>query len=318
MFLNRMARATTMSAMLTMLATSAVLLLDGGCALALLFILVFGVALLQSRLIKAAGHWTQHGASATQLNNSRNMSRTCTSAAELFYLRHTRSCAATACGNKGGGTSHSFPLQMSGDDFIARLLQSICQQVCLTIIMHWGRVLLALFRPSARLLQSIRQMAELGRARLLQSIRQMAELGRASCLWITPLELAACAYVGNAAIHWDLFTCSREAIHYQINAVTITLALLILSLSVADWHVPRWLQHHQLLCRLLTAMCMHTLRMDCRCTIMAFLLPTFGRAQRTNSRANPAPHSPTRPRTHPSVGPKSSNVITKCFILPIK
>ena len=169
--------------------------------------------------------------------------------------------------------------------------------------MHWGRVLLALFRPSAR---------------LLQSIRQMAELGRASCLWITPLELEACAYVGNAAIHWDLFTCSHESIHYQINAVTITLALLILSLSVADWHVPRWLQHHQLLCRLLTAMCMHTLRMDCRCTMMAFLLPTFGRAQRTNSRANPAPHSPTRPRTYPPVGPKSSNVITKCFILPIK
>ena len=128
--------------------------------------------------------------------------------------------------------------------------------------MHWGRVLLALFRPSAR---------------LLQSIRQMAELGLASCLWITPLQLAACAYVGNAAIHCDLFTCSREGIHDQINAVTITLALLILSLSVADWHVPRWLQHHQLLCRLLTAMCMHTLRMDCRCTIMAFLVPTFGK-----------------------------------------
>ena len=132
MLLDRMVRAmgsvpqsqTTMSAMLTMLATSAVFLFDGGCAVALLFILVCGVALLQSRLIKAAGHWTQHGASAIQLNNSRNMSRTCTSAAELFYLRHTRSCAATACGNKGGGTSHSIPLQMSGADFIARLLQS--------------------------------------------------------------------------------------------------------------------------------------------------------------------------------------------------
>ena len=153
MHLDRMVRAmgsvpqsqTTMSAMLTMLATSAVFLFDG-------------VALLQSRLIKAAGHWTQHGASAIQLNNSRNMSRTCTSAAELFYLRHTRSCAATACGNKGGGASHSTPLQMSGADFIARLLQRVCQQVCLTIIMHWGRALLALFRPSARLLQSIAQM----------------------------------------------------------------------------------------------------------------------------------------------------------------
>ena len=86
--------------------TSAVFLFDGGCAVAVLFILVCGVALLQSKRMKASGHWTQHGASAIQLNNSRNMSRTCTSAAELFYLRHTRSCAATACGNKGSGTNH--------------------------------------------------------------------------------------------------------------------------------------------------------------------------------------------------------------------
>ena len=122
-------------------------------------------------------------------------------------------------------------------------------------------------------------------ARLLQSIRQMVELSMASCAirlctltWLTPLELAACAHVVNAAMHWDFFTCSRESIHHQINAATepsaqeietITLALLILSLSVADWHVPRWLQHHQLLCQLLTAMCMHTLRLDCWCTIIA-------------------------------------------------
>ena len=66
MLLDRMVRAmgsvpqsqTTMSAMLTMLATSAVFLFDGGCAVALLFILVCGVALLQSKLIKAAGDWT--------------------------------------------------------------------------------------------------------------------------------------------------------------------------------------------------------------------------------------------------------------------
>ena len=120
MLLGRMVRAmgsvpqsqTTMSAMLTMLATSAVFLFDGGCAVALLLILACGVALLQSRLIRPRR-------------------------------------------NTGGGTSHSISLQMSGADFIARLLQSVCQQVCLTIIMHWGRALLALFRPSARLLQSI-------------------------------------------------------------------------------------------------------------------------------------------------------------------
>ena len=79
MLLGRMVRAmgsvpqsqTTMSAMLTMLATSAVFLFDGGCAMALIFILVCRVARLQSRLIKAVGHWTQHGGLATeQLNLS--------------------------------------------------------------------------------------------------------------------------------------------------------------------------------------------------------------------------------------------------------
>ena len=215
-------------------------LFDAGCAVALLFILVCGLALLQSRLIKAAGHWTQHRASAIQLNNSKNISRTCTSAAELFYLRHTRSCAATACGNKGSGTSHSTPLQMSGADFIARLLQSVCQQVCLTIIMHWGRVLLAL-------------------ARLLQSIRHMVELSMASLAMIpyTPLELAACAHVTNACMHWDLFTYFCESNHCWISAMTepsvqviatTALALVILSLSAIDWHVPRWLPRHELLC----------------------------------------------------------------------
>ena len=58
---------------------------------------------------------------------------------------------------------------------------------------------------------------------------------------------------------------------------TAALALLILTLSATDWHVPRWLPRHQLLCKMLTAMCMHTLRTDYACTTMAFLLPTFGK-----------------------------------------
>ena len=294
MLLGRMVRAmgsvpqsqTTMSAMLTMLATSAVFLFDGGCAVAVLFILVCGVALLQSRLIKAAGHWTQHGASAIQLNNSRNMSRTCTSAAELFYLRHTRSCAATAFGNKGGGTSHSTPLQMSGADFIARLLQSVCQQVCLTIIMHWGRALLALFRPSARLLQSIAQMVLYYAKIAMKLIIMSSALQRDMLILCTPLELAACFHLVEAYMHRDLYTYHCESDHCRVSAVsapsaqkiaTIALALLILSLSIIDWHVPRCFRSHQLLCRILTAMSMQALRVELACTVIAFLLPTFGK-----------------------------------------
>ena len=266
--------------------------------MAVLFILVCSVALLQSRLIKAAGHWMQHGASAIQLNNSRNMSRTCTSAAELFYLRHTRSCAATAGGNKGSTTSHSTPLQMAGADFIARLLQSACQQVCLTIIMHSDRALLALFPSSARLLQNIWRHCYvtifLPLDRLPRSIRQMVRyyakiamkqiivssaMLRDMRTWFTPLELAACLHLANA---YDLGVGN----HFRVSAVnapstqeiaTIALALLILILSIIDWHVPRGVRSQQLLCSILTAMSMQALRMDFACTAMAFLVPTFGK-----------------------------------------
>ena len=276
MLLGRMVRAmgsvpqsqTTMSAMLTMLATSAVFLFDGGCAVAVLFILVCGVALLQSRLIKAAGHWTQHGASAIQLNNSRNMSRTCTSAAELFYLRHTRSCAATACGNKGGGTSHSIPLQMSGADFIARLLQSI-----------WRHCYVTVFLPLDRLLQSIGQMVRYYAKIAMKLIIVSSAMQRDMLTWFTPLELAACLHLANA---YDLGVdnhCRASAVNAPSTQeiATIALALLILFLSIIDWHVPRGVRSQQLLCRILTAMSMQALRMDLACTAMAFLLPTFGK-----------------------------------------
>merc|ERR1712155_71621 len=94
-----------------------------------------------------------------------------------------------------GGTSHSTPLQMSGADFIARLLQRVCQQVCLTIIMHWGRALLALFRPSARLLQSIAQMVLYYAKIAMKLIIMSSALQRDMLLLCTPLELAACFHL---------------------------------------------------------------------------------------------------------------------------
>ena len=91
----------------------------------LLLFLICAVALLQSRLIKAAGHWQQYRASVIQPRNHTLLSRTNTTAAELYYLRHMRSCAAEAMGNKGGNPIPSTALQRSGASFIGRLLQSI-------------------------------------------------------------------------------------------------------------------------------------------------------------------------------------------------
>ena len=169
--------------------------------------------------------------------------------------------------------------------------------------MHWGRGLLALFRPSARLLQSIWRHCYpttfLPLDRLLQSIGQMVRyyakiamkliivssaMLRDMLTWFTPLELAACLHLANAYMHRDLYTHYCESSHCRARAgnapsaheiATIALALLILSLSIIDWHVPRWVRGRQLLCRILTAMSMQTLRMDLACTAMAFLLQAF-------------------------------------------
>ena len=107
----------------------------------LLLFFVCGVALLQSRLIKAAGHWQQHRASMIQPRNHTLLSRTNTTAAELFYLRHLRSCAAAATGNKGGNPSPSTALQISGASVIGRLLQSIWRQCYVTVCLRLDRLL---------------------------------------------------------------------------------------------------------------------------------------------------------------------------------
>ena len=100
----------------------------------LLLFFVCGVALLQSRLRndsyteQATEQATQHRASMIQPRNHTLLSRTNTTAAELYYLRHMRSCATAAMGNKGGNPSPSTALQISGASFIGRLLQSIWRQ----------------------------------------------------------------------------------------------------------------------------------------------------------------------------------------------
>ena len=101
----------------------------------LLLFFVCGVALLQSRLRndsaeksyteRATEQATQHRASMIQPRNHTLLSRTNTTAAELYYLRHMRSCAAAAMGHQGGNPSPSTAFQISGASFIGRLLQSI-------------------------------------------------------------------------------------------------------------------------------------------------------------------------------------------------
>ena len=234
----------------------------------LLLLFVCGVALLQSRLIKAAGRCQQHRASMIQLRNHTVLSRTNTTAAELHYLRHMRSCAAAATGNKGRDSSPSTTLQISGASIIGRLLQSILRRCFLT-----------LFLSLSRLLQSIAEMvvyyANIGMKLLIMS----SALRRDMLILCTPLELAACFHLVEAFMHRDLYTYHCKSDPCWVSAVSApsaqkiastALALLILSLSIIDWHVPRCFRSHQLLCRILTAISMQALRVEPACTVIAF------------------------------------------------
>jgi len=225
----------------------------------LLLFLVCVVALIQSMLTKAAGHWQQHNASMIQPRNRTLLLRTNTIAAELYYLRHMRSCAAAATANKGGNASPSTAFQISGACFIGRLLQST-----------WRQCYLKAFLPGVRLLQSLsRTVQHYAKIAMKLGMVPFAML-RYTVTRITPLELAACLHLVKAYMHRDLYTYHCESDYYWVSAVsapsaqkiaTIALALLILSLCSIDWHVPRCFRRHQLLCRILTAMSMQALRL---------------------------------------------------------
>ena len=186
--------------------------------------------------MRAAGQWQYHKACMILPRSRTLLSRTNTTAAELYYLRYMRSCAAAAMGNKGGNHSPSTALQLSGADFIGRLLQSI-----------WRHCYLIVLLPFDRLLQSIGQMVRYHARIAMKLIIVPFAMLRDMLTWFTPLELAACLHLANA---YDLGVgnnCRVSAVNAPSiqKIATIALALLVLSLSIIDWHVPRGARSQQ-------------------------------------------------------------------------
>ena len=158
--------------------------------------LVCVAALLQSRLISAAGHWQQYKASMMQPRKHTCMSRMNTTAAELFYLRHMRSCAAEATGNKSTrNPSQSSGLQISCASVIGRLLQSIWRQCYLIVYLPLQTML-------QRICQIVRHYAKIAMKLIIVTSAMLSNM----LIWITPLELAACLHLCNAYMHRKLYT----------------------------------------------------------------------------------------------------------------
>ena len=184
--------------------------------------------MLQSRLTRAAGHWLQHEASRTEHRKSRLTARCGTSAAELYYLHHSRSCAATATGNKGGHPGQTKTLEICGAAWIFCVVMSLLQ----SIRRMWQCCAVPTIKVICRLLA------------MLQSTLQFAQ--EVALAWLSPLELVACLHLANADILRDLHTYHREPDRAWVSAATapsvqemapVAIALLTLIFALTDWHV---------------------------------------------------------------------------------
>ena len=144
---------------------------------------------LQSLLTRAAGNWQQHSAWMVRLRSRSLMSRTSTSTAELYYLRHLRSCAAAAMGNQGSSSSTSTALQTSGAHFISSLLQGAGRHGFFTVVLLVDA-----------LLQCISQWLRCYAKIALKLILIFFAMLRDMLTCCTPLELAACLHLASACI----------------------------------------------------------------------------------------------------------------------
>ena len=87
----------------------------------------------------------------------------------------------------------------------------------------------------------------------------------------SPLVMSACIVLVDASEH-------------EGHTVQKVLAIVIVTLALCDWHVPLTVPHHDIVCRLLSSMCMRILfPSSIALVIWGFADPTFGRRAHTTS-----------------------------------
>ena len=169
---------------------------------------------LQSLLTRAAGNWQQYSAWMVRLRSRSLMSRTSTSTAELYYLRHMRSCAAAAMGNQGSSSSTSTALQTSGAHFISSLLQSAGRH-CFFMV----------FLLVDCLLQSTGQWLWCCAKIAVKLILLFIAMLRDMHTWCTPLEFAACFRLASACMRHVIGAMST---HLAQEMATIALVVIVI------------------------------------------------------------------------------------------
>ena len=169
-----------------------------------------------------------------------------TSAAELFYLRHVRSCAASAFGHRctcSGATSG----------------------ICISCMVQFLAMLMAVVQSMKMLLTLVKAMSIV----LVQMMQLLLDIVLQSMP--SPLEIGACIVLAGGG-------------DPECHGGQLVLAAFVLMLALCDWHVPLTVPLHYKVCRLLSALSMHahyptSATMIC----LAFADPTFGKRAKTSA-----------------------------------
>ena len=169
---------------------------------------------LQSLLTRAAGYWQQRSAWMVQLRSRAMMSRTRTSTAELYYLRHMRSCAAAAMGNHGSNSGTSTALQTSGVQFMCSLLQSAGRH-CFFMV----------FLLVDCMLQSTCQWLWCCAKIAVKLILLFIAMLRDMHTWCTPLEFAACLRLASACMHHVIDAMSAHSVQEMATIALVSVVI---------------------------------------------------------------------------------------------
>ena len=176
-----------------------------------------------------------------------------TVAAELFYLNHIRSQAASAFGSQGRCSGPSAALCKSGAQVLLGFVMGMIMLLTsgLQYMVSAGRHIFELLIHWAKALQYMMGLLQYVLKVVLDSTPSVLEIG------------AGIFLVDNST---------------GCDPIRQAFAAFILFLAVCKWHVPAVMPHHYVICRFLSAACMQAFypgSMSLRC--VAFADPTFGK-----------------------------------------
>ena len=227
--------------------------------------------------------------------------------AELFYLRHLRSCAASAGGKRCTCSRTAPGLTIPGGDGVG--FGTCMYSAMWTVTDCTIHVCMALLQSTQKTAWSILKYMW----KLVELVISMCVAVLHGTLWVWNVLSLAFQYVWKLVLYSNISMLETGACFTVVEAsesgcqgVQTVLAIFVLILALSDWHVPSTMPHHYNVCRLFSAMCMQALYPSSPTLICwAFADPTFGKRSQTPAASAPsrgtgsndgaAEHVPTSP-----------------------